>query len=574
MEKGSIIVLNGVHRDRDFEIDRVLTIGRHPDNHIQLLNQGTSRFHAELIQRDDGHWVKDLNSKGGTYVQGTLTTERRLEPGDELVVGDVRMRFSTASDPARKPPKRTTVSFDLPGEEDLQSISEVSMNQPSALNTTNPHAESSDELNKLYNMLYQANLLISSAAPAADVYDEILKNLFTMVSADRGIILVVDPQSDDLVTLSAQSRDKSVEDSHVRVSRTIVNRAMEKQIALLTSDAMSDAQFASGASIFAQQIRSVICAPLIYKDEVLGVIYLDTQRAAAAFDQEVLRLVTAIASSAAIAIKNATYVDQLKTKTEALQQSYLNTINVIANAIEARDKYTLGHAWRVTRFALALAEQLGWDDRRKEILEMGGLIHDVGKVGVRDAILCKNARLTDDEFELMKLHPEIGARILKDVPFLVPAAPYTRFHHERWDGSGYPQGLAGEEIPIEGRLLAIADAFDAMTSNRVYRRGRSPEAAIEEIERCAGNHFDPALAALFIEVYEAGKVNYILQNKAIEEAELVLCPVCSTQLTLDENAKPGDEMDCPICRKQIRLVMREEGLFAEPCGLTMPPENV
>ncbi len=228
----------------------------------------------------------------------------------------------------------------------------------------------------------------------------------------------------------------------------------------------------------------------------------------------------------------------------------------------------------MTRFGLALAEELGWDARRKEILEMGGLIHDVGKVGVRDAILCKNARLTDDEFELMKLHPEIGARILKDVPFLSPAAPYTRFHHERWDGSGYPKGLAGEQIPIEGRLLAIADAFDAMTSNRVYRRGRSPEAAIEEVERCAGNHFDPTLAKLFVEVYRAGKINYILQNKAIEEAELVLCPVCSTQLTLAANAKSGDEMDCPICRKRIRLVMRDEGLSAEPCGLTMPPDNV
>jgi HD-GYP domain-containing protein (c-di-GMP phosphodiesterase class II) len=569
MEIGKIVVVNGVHRGREFEIDRVLTIGRHPDNHIQLLNQGTSRFHAEIVLKDDGYWLKDLKSKGGTYVQGMLTTEKRLTSGDEVVIGDVRMCFQLGTD-LKRPRKRTTVSFDIPAQ-DLQSISEVEMNQATLYGKTEPHAQSSDDLNKLYNMLYQANLLISSAAPPQEVYDEILRNLFTMVAADRGIILVVDPQSNELVPLAAQSRDQGdADESHVRVSRTIVSRALEQRIALLTSDAMQDSQFASGASIFAQTIRSVICAPLIYKDEVLGVIYLDTQKAAHAFDQEVLRLVTAIASSAAIAIKNTTYVSELQAKTEALQQSYLNTINVIANAIEARDKYTLGHAWRVTRFGLAIAEHLGWDEKDKETLEMGGLIHDVGKVGVRDAILCKNDRLSDEEYQLMKLHPEIGSRILKDVPFLRPAIPYARYHHERWDGRGYPNGLGEEEIPVEGRLLAIADAFDAMTSNRVYRKGRSPDEAIAEIQRCAGSQFDPELARVFVEVYKLGRINYILQNKAIEEAELVLCPVCSTQLTLEQGAGPGDVMQCPICHKRIRLVRKEEGLAAEPVSTTVP----
>lgn len=567
MVKGAIVVANGVLKGREFVIDGLLKIGRHPDNHVQLLNQGTSRFHAEVEEREGGYWLRDLQSKGGTYVAGRLVTEKRLDANDEIVVGDVTMCFRLLDENgAVKKRSRTTVSFDLRNEE-VGSMAEVAVEREGEHSTDELGA-----LTKLYNMLYQANLLISSAAPPAEIYDDILKQLFTMVSADRGIIMVFDPASGELVPIAAETRDPNETDSHVRVSRTIVNKAMEQRIALLTSDAMRDEKFASGASIFAQKIRSVICAPLLYKEEVLGVIYLDTKKATVAFDQEVVRLVTAIASSAALAIKNTTYVEELKAKSKEIQQSYLHTINVIANAIEARDKYTLGHAWRVTRFGLAIAERLGWAAPQRRSLEMGGVLHDVGKVGIRDAILCKEARLSDDEYKLMKLHPEIGARILQDVPFLSPAIPYARFHHERWDGRGYPQKLQGDEIPLEGRLLALADAFDAMNSNRVYRKALSKEDAIAEILRCSGSQFDPELAQVFVELVRAGEVDYILQNKTEEDSSKVVCPVCTTPQVLPETKQAGDQLDCLICRKKLRLLKRDGQLVAETIGRTNFPD--
>jgi putative nucleotidyltransferase with HDIG domain len=176
-------------------------------------------------------------------------------------------------------------------------------------------------------------------------------------------------------------------------------------------------------------------------------------------------------------------------------------LRVLTGAIEARDPYTRGHSSRVTALAEVVARRLGWSEEKLASLRVGGPLHDIGKLGVSDEVLRKEGRLDDGELAQIREHPKIGARMLLRMAALREAIPYVLYHHERWDGHGYPSGKAGEEIPIEARVLAVADAFDAMTSDRPYRRALSRTEALAEVERCAGTQFDPEIARLFLELF-------------------------------------------------------------------------
>ncbi|HEV3469524.1 MAG TPA: HD domain-containing phosphohydrolase [Pyrinomonadaceae bacterium] len=181
----------------------------------------------------------------------------------------------------------------------------------------------------------------------------------------------------------------------------------------------------------------------------------------------------------------------------SVERSYRMTLKALTAALETRDAETRGHSERVVSFTLRLGREMGLGAEETRSLEFGSLLHDIGKIGVPDAILRKPALLSEAEWVKMREHPLHGARILRGIEFLEGAARVVAQHHEKWDGTGYPLGLRGEEIDLKARVFAVADAFDAMTSDRVYRRGRSYEEAAAELERCAGTHFDPAVVAAF-----------------------------------------------------------------------------
>ena len=189
-----------------------------------------------------------------------------------------------------------------------------------------------------------------------------------------------------------------------------------------------------------------------------------------------------------------------------LKAAYKASLLALSNAIEARDHYTRDHVERVNAYAQAMGAQLGWDAAQLNALEFGAILHDIGKISVREAILCKTGPLKSDEWREMREHPIVGARMLEGIPYLASAIPVVLYHHERWDGSGYPDGLAGEAIPVDARLLAVVDTFDAMTSDRPYRQALPASVAYETILSEGGQLFDPQMVDAFKGCWESGSL--------------------------------------------------------------------
>jgi putative nucleotidyltransferase with HDIG domain len=179
----------------------------------------------------------------------------------------------------------------------------------------------------------------------------------------------------------------------------------------------------------------------------------------------------------------------------------------LAKAIEAREPHSAGHAARLAVLAEVVATRLGWGEAQIEVLRLGAVLHDIGKLVVSERILRKQGPLSEEELTEVREHPEAGARMVELVRTLRPVAPCVRYHHERWDGRGYPTGCAGEEIPVEARVLAVVDAFDAMTSDRPYRRALPALRAIAELERCAGSQFDPEIVRVFVRAWSDGALS-------------------------------------------------------------------
>jgi putative nucleotidyltransferase with HDIG domain len=196
----------------------------------------------------------------------------------------------------------------------------------------------------------------------------------------------------------------------------------------------------------------------------------------------------------------------------------MSTLFALSRAIEARDPHSSGHSVRVSVMAEIVAERLGWDEADVEILRLAAALHDVGKLAVPEQILRKPGPLDEDELAAMRRHPEEGARMIARHPALQLVVPAVLYHHERWDGSGYPMGIEGEGIPAEARVLAVVDAFDAMTTDRSYRRALPQSHALAELERCAGTQFDPEIVGVFVEAWRDGSLADATAPRELERA--------------------------------------------------------
>lgn len=270
---------------------------------------------------------------------------------------------------------------------------------------------------------------------------------------------------------------------------------------------------------------AALCVPLVSSEGVVGAICVGSRDRDYRFSSDDVRLLSTIANHVTIAIGNIELFS-------SLQDAYLATVRALAAAVDAKDPFTRGHSDRVASYARAIAEKLELSGEQSTALEMAAYLHDIGKIGVREGILLKPGKLSDEEYGQMKHHPLIGANILRPVAFPWPIAPVVRHHHEHYDGKGYPAGLKGEEIPLLARILTVADAFEAMTSDRPYRPGRTDAEAIEELRRCQGSHFDPRVVDSFIAALaeESGLVGTVDGSKTErvepEEARAIFVAVC------------------------------------------------
>ena len=206
--------------------------------------------------------------------------------------------------------------------------------------------------------------------------------------------------------------------------------------------------------------------------------------------------------------------DELADKNDELEKSYMDTIGILRQTVEAKDPYTRGHSARVSEYSVLIGQKLNLDDKTIHTLKIGGLFHDIGKIGIPDSILLKESKLDDDEYSQIKNHPSIGAHILGDVAMFKDIIPIVLHHHEKFDGHGYPSQLKGEDIPYLARIAAVADTFDAMTSKRSYRNALPLDVVKDEIKRCSGTQFDPAIAEVFLDILnnDYGKIQEIQEK--------------------------------------------------------------
>jgi len=263
--------------------------------------------------------------------------------------------------------------------------------------------------------------------------------------------------------------------------------------------------------------RAVLCVPIMLRGDPLGVLFLANYQEGHAFTADHRNLVTELAAQAAVAIDNARL---FKDREDVTFQSLV----ALANAVDAKDRYTAGHADRVTEYALIIARKMKYSPHDQSAwvrLERGGRLHDIGKIGVPDAVLEKPGKLTEAEFEKMKSHTTIGFNILSVLKMLTDELVIVRSHHERYDGKGYPDQKKGDELPMFAWIVSAADAIDAMTSDRPYRKGMSLEMAIDQVREGAGTHFHPDVAEAVLDAVREGTLMLIPQTSLHPDAPKV-----------------------------------------------------
>jgi len=237
--------------------------------------------------------------------------------------------------------------------------------------------------------------------------------------------------------------------------------------------------------------KSLVCAPLEVHHKILGVIEVLNKLDGSEFEEQDMEAVISVANTAAMAIEN-TRLHQ------TVLEAYKNTIKTLAAAIDAKDPYTRGHSQRVMEYTLLAGAYLSFSSEEMETLEYAAILHDIGKISIDSSILNKPGSLSKSEWELIREHPIIGANLLRGIPFLEKASELVLCHHEKFNGEGYPGGLKGKEIPLGSRLIAVADAFDTMTTDRSYRAAMTVEHAVKELRNCSGSQFCPGAVKAFI----------------------------------------------------------------------------
>lgn len=383
--------------------------------------------------------------------------------------------------------------------------------------------------------LLEVGKAISSTLDLNELLNKIMRMATQVMRCETSTVYLVDRHTNELYFHIIQGDAKigsKLQEIRLPMGTGLAGWCAKENKPVIVPDTEKDPRFFRGADKKSGFVtRSMICVPMKLKDEVVGVLQVLNRTGDIPFNNHDVEILEAVANQAVSALDNARLY-------ENIQKVYLATVEVLATAIDAKDPYTHGHSRRVTQYSVAIAEELGFDKKSMDDVRYAGLLHDVGKIGIEDRIIRKPERLTDDEYAEIKKHPKIGAEILKPVDFLADKIPGVLHHHEYFDGRGYPAHLVGEDIPLIGRIICVADAFDAMTSNRPYRKGLSVSVAVNELKKFSGKQFDPVCVDAFLKCCDKHSFDWF--DKVADSEELMLKPLTEKAHQLKE-IRQGEE---------------------------------
>ncbi len=343
---------------------------------------------------------------------------------------------------------------------------------------------------------------ITSSFDLRITLDVALEQVVNELKVDAADVLLFNPQTKMLEYAAERGfRSEALRRTRLRLGKGYAERAiLERKRVYIPNLAEVESDLPRALALTQEGFIAYIGTPLIAKGQVRGALEI-FHRAALNPEDERLSFLDALAGQAAIAIDNLGLFDDLQRSNAELVQAYEATIEGWSLALDLRDKETEGHSQRVTELTLQLARAAGMTEEELAQVRRGALLHDVGKIGVPDKILLKPDKLTDEEQEIMRRHPQLAHDMLSRIAYLKPALDIPYCHHEKWDGSGYPRGLKGEQIPLAARLFAVVDVWDALTSERPYRKAWTKEKAIEYIKAESGKHFDPQVVKVFLRAW-------------------------------------------------------------------------
>jgi putative nucleotidyltransferase with HDIG domain len=478
--------------------DNKLLIGRDPSSDLALDDPSVSAFHAVLAVEDSGLVaVTDLRSSNGSYIDRERIHRAALEIGSVLTLGSCKLELDHDADPRAHSPANQRLGVTL-GDEDTAPWG----HRP-------PPPADVDRLKLAWGelaTLYELGHVLEVGQQEAEVHRAVADLVARSTGAQRVSLVDYDPVHMRAHTLYAWPDGADFSGGRP-FSRSIVDQVIVKGRTILVPDVSLVADLRNAPSIALNAIRSALCAPMIGRRGVIGMILATHHEAGFEFQEHQIRLMTAIGQAVGQALEN----HRLYWRQE---RSFVGTLESLVQALDARDPYTAGHSLRVTELSLSLARWYPLEEDLVRPLRLGALLHDVGKIGVEDVCLRAARKLTDDEFAQIRRHPALGHRILEPIDELDEVRAIVRHHHERWDGSGYPDGLKGERIPLPSRIIAVADTIDAITSDRPYRRGSPLDLALGEVRRYSGQQFDPGVVKALDRALAAGELASLVSKDA------------------------------------------------------------
>ena len=356
-----------------------------------------------------------------------------------------------------------------------------------------------DNLVVMLTSIHEFGSLASEVVSKNGLVNLIVETACNLLHSETGSLMLIN-QNNELYIVAAKGLSKDIiENTKMKIGEGIAGIVASTGKYYFVENIETDVRFLRPNLEEKYETKSFISVPLKIKNKVIGVLNINSSKNNKPFTQRDVELLTLFADNSAITIENLELFSDL-------QSFYLEMIQTLARALDAKDSYTHDHADRAGKYAKLIAQEMNLPDMVVRYIEYAALLHDMGKIGISDTILLKKGKLTDEEQKIIRQHPIIGYKIILPIKYLYPIAPLVLYHHERYDGSGYPEGLSGEEIPLGARIVAIIDAFDAMTSDRPYRKAPSVKTAVEELKKGMGKQFDPKIVKIFLDILSREKI--------------------------------------------------------------------